>query len=83
MDNKEIKNLTNYDMRRVISRAQKDFWTIKRGSEEFYNPQLDYLEHGIYDVYKEIEISDKQLQEVIEMIIFDLKSIIENKIYNY
>lgn len=79
----EVKVLSNYDMSRVISRARKEFGFIERGTEELYNPQLDYLEHEIYNIYEEIEISDRELKEVIEMIIYDLKGIIENKVYDY
>lgn len=79
----EVKKLNNYDMHRVISRARKEFGFIARGTEDFYNPQLDYLEHAIYDIYSEININDYELQEIIEMVIYDLKSIIENKVYDY
>ena len=70
-------------MRRVISRARKDFGFIVKGTENDYNPQLDYIEHKIYEVYKEIPISDHSLQKVIEIFIYDLKGIIENKTYDY
>lgn len=79
----EKKILSNYDMSRIISRAKKEFGIIVRGTEEDYNPQLDYIEHAIYDIYTEISITDNELQEVIEMIIYDLKSLIDNKIYDY
>ena len=79
----EVKVLKEYDMKRVISRAKKEFGTIIRGHEEEYNPQLNNLEHAIYKTYKKIPISDRELQQCIEMIIYDLKSIIDNKEYDY
>ena len=83
MNDKEVKKLNNYDIKIIISRAKKEFGFIPRGEEELYNPQLDYLEHFIYDIYKEISISDNELQEVIALIIYDVKGLIENKIYDY
>ena len=79
----EVKVLKEYDMKRVISRAKKEFGIIIRGHEEEYNPQLNNLEHVIYKTYKKITISDRELQQCIEMIIYDLKSIIDNIDYNY
>lgn len=38
-------------MKRVITRARKEFGFIVRGCEEAYNPQLNNLEHAIYEVY--------------------------------
>lgn len=80
---KEVIRLKGYDMKGVISRAKKDFGSIARGTEGFYNPQLDYFEQNIYIIFCDIPISDNELKEVIEMIIYDLKGIIENKIYDY
>ena len=37
----------------------------------------------IYSIYTEIPISDRELQQVIEMVIYDVKSIVENKLYDY
>ena len=79
----EVKILKEYDMKRVISRAKKEFGIIIRGHEEEYNPQLNNLEHAIYNTYKKIPIRDRELQQCIEMIIYDLKSIIDNIDYNY
>ena len=80
---KEVIKLEEHNMSRVISRAKKDYGFIERGSEDFYNPQLDYLEHWIYEIYEEIPINDRELKEVIEMIIYDIKSIVEDKSYDY
>lgn len=79
----ETKKLKNYDMNRIISRVKKEFGTITHGTEENYNPGLDYLEHAIYQAYTEIPITDIQLKEVIEMILYDLQGLIQNKIYDY
>lgn len=70
-------------MTRVISRAKKEFGVITRGTEEEYNPGLDYLEHEIYRIYTEIPITDYELREVIEMIIYDVKGIIDQIDYDY
>lgn len=83
MNDKEVKKLINYDMKRILSRTEKDFGKIKRGEEEFYNPQLDYIEQEIYRIYSIIPISDYELQEIIPAIIYDLKGYIDNKIYDY
>lgn len=83
MNEKEVKKLVNYDLKRVISRADKEFGKIARGEEDFYNPQLDYIEHAIYEINSKIPISDYELQEVISIIIYDLKGYIENKEYDY
>lgn len=83
MNEKEVKILTNYDLKRVISRVNKEFGKIERGEEEFYNPQLNYIEHAIYEINSRVPVSDYELQEVISVIIYDLKSYIENKKYDY
>lgn len=83
MNELETKTLIYYDIKRILSRVEKEFGKIKRGTEEFYNPQLDYIEQAIYEVYKTIPISDYELQEVISAIIYDLKGYIDNKIYDY
>lgn len=80
---KEVVELTNYDMHRVIARARKEFGIIKRGTEEDYNPQLDYFEHKIYEVHTKIPISESELKEAIEIIIYDVKSILDDKCYSY
>ena len=79
----QIKILTNYDIKRIFSRVAKEFGKIERGTEEFYNPQLDYIEHAIYEINKNITISDYELQDAISVIIYDLKKYIDNKIYDY
>lgn len=83
MNNIEKKELINYDLERILSRVEKEFGSIPRGMEEIFNPQLDYIEHGIYDVYEHIPISDYDLQKVIQIIIYDLKSYIDKKQYDY
>lgn len=79
----EVKKIINYDMKRVLTRAAKEFGKIEKGTEDFYYPQLGYIEHAIYDVYEVIPISDYELQEVIPVIIYDLKSYIDKKNYDY
>ena len=79
----EVKKLNEYDMKRVISRAKKEYGSIAIGAENNYNPQLNNLEHFIYKVYTKFPINDNELEQVIEMIIYDLKAIIDNKDYDY
>ncbi len=79
----EVKELTNYDIKRIISRVEKEFGKIEKGTEEDYNPQLNYIEYGIYEVYSKIPITDYELQEAIPVIIYDLKGYIDNKKYDY
>jgi len=77
------KILTEYDMKRVIKRAEIEFGKIKKGTEKLYEPQLNNLEHALYAVYKNNKISDRELQQCIAMIIYDLKSKIDNIDYDY
>ena len=79
----EVKELTNYDLKRVISRAEKEFGKIVKGTEDDYYPQLGYIEHHIYELHNIIDISDYDLQSAISIIIYDLKGIIEDKHYDY
>ena len=79
----ETKVLTEYDMKRVLSLATKEYGKIERGEEEQYNPQIDYIEHKIYELFSKTYISDYELQEVIPMVIYDLKGYIDNKLYDY
>ena len=51
----------------------KEFCKIIRWTEDNYNPQLDYIEYDIYEVYSEISISDYELQDVICVVMYDLK----------
>ena len=92
MNDIETKKLINYDMKRILSRVEKEFGKImvmmieefiERGTEENYNPQLNYIEHAIYDLQLVIPISDYELQEIIPAVIYDLKGYIDNKIYDY
>ncbi len=83
MNDMEIKKLINYDMKRILTRVEKEFGKIERGKEDDYNPQLDYIEHAIYDLQLVIPISDYELQEIIPAVIYDLKGYIDNKIYDY
>ncbi len=83
MSEVETKILTNYDMPRLLSRIRKEYGEVVRGREEEYNPQLDYIEHEIYNVYKKIPISDYELQDAILMAIYDLKGYVDNKFYDY
>ena len=39
-------------MQRLLSRIRKEYGEVVRGCEEEYNPQLDYIEREIYNVYK-------------------------------
>lgn len=73
----------NYNMKRILSRIEKQFGKIERGTEENYNPQLDYIEQWVYDLQTVIPISDYKLQEIISAIIYDLKGYIDNKVYDY
>ncbi len=79
----EQKILVPFDLKRVISRANKEFGEITKGSEELYNPQLDMLEHYIYNIWDQYYLSDFDFKDVISMIIYDIKTIIEDKDYNY
>lgn len=83
MNDIEVKKLNYYDMKRILSRVEKDFGKIERGEEDNYNPQLDYIEHAIYDLQRIIPISDYELQEVITAVIYDLKGYVDNKKYDY
>ena len=47
----ETVKLKEYDLKRVIARARKEYGYINRGDEDLYYPQLGYMEHKIYDVY--------------------------------
>lgn len=79
----EVKKLIKYDMQRVLSRVEKEYGKIKRGTEEFYDPQLNYIEHTIYEIWEENPITDYELQDAICAVIYDLKGYVENKTYDY
>ncbi len=79
----EKKELKIYDLKRVIQRASKEFGNIIKGTEDDYNPQLDILEHNIYEIREKYKISDWQLRNVISMVIYDIKGLIEDKEYDY
>lgn len=79
----DVVKLKEYDLKRVISRARKEYGYIERGTEEDYNPQLDYMEHKIYEVHEKIPISDRSLQVALIVAIYDLKSIVDDKKYDY
>lgn len=79
----EVKKLIKYDMKRVLSRIEKEYGKIERGTEEFYNPQLDYIERAIYEIWENIPITDYEFQDVICAVIYDLKGYVDNKIYDY
>lgn len=79
----ETKKLIEYDMKRVIARAKKEFGIIVRGTEEDYNPQLNNLEHLFYIIYNELPMSNSDLQRAIEITIYDLKGVIDNIKYDY
>ena len=79
----ETKKLIRYDMKRVLTRVEKEYGKIERGTEEDYNPQLDYIEHAIYEIRMENRISDYELQDAISVIIYDLKGYVDNKTYDY
>ena len=49
----------------------KEFCKIIRWTEDNYNPY--YIEYAIYEVYSEISISDYELQDVICVVMYDLK----------
>ena len=83
MEEVKTKKLIEYDMHRILSRIEKEFGKIERGTEDNYNPQLHYIEREIFNIYQEIPISDYELQDVILMIIYDLKSYIDNINYDY
>ena len=70
-------------MKRILSTIVKEFGKIEKGTENFYNPQLDYIEQAIYDIYNNNPISDYELQDAIPIIIYDLKGYIDHKIYSY
>ena len=79
----ERKKLVRYDMKRVLSRVEKEYGKIERGTEDDYYPQLGYIEHSIYDLYDKFDISDYELQDVILACIYDLKGYVDNKVYDY
>ncbi|MBO5183117.1 MAG: hypothetical protein J6B64_01840 [Bacilli bacterium] len=79
----EVKELKNYDLDRVLSRVDKEYGKIERGCEEFYNPQLDYIEQEIYKIHNETPISDYELQIAILIIIYDLKGYVDKIKYDY
>ncbi len=79
----ETVKLKEYDLKRVIARARKEYGYINRGDEDLYYPQLGYMEHKIYDVYEEIQITDRKLQLALIISIYDLKSIVDDKEYDY
>lgn len=83
MEDIEIKKLIRYDMKRVLSRVEKEFGKIDRGTEDDYNPQLNYIECAIYAVYDKIPINDYELQEVICAVMYDLKGYVDHKKYDY
>ena len=70
-------------MQRLLSNKSLTVYTEMPGEEENYNPQLSYIEHQIYEVYKKIPISDYELQDAILMAIYDLKGYVDNIKYDY
>ena len=83
MNEVETKTLIYYDMKRVLSRVEKEYGKIEVGTEEDYNPQLRYIEEWINDLHKKIPINDYELQDTLLMAIYDLKSYVDHKIYDY
>jgi len=82
VEKKDKKVLKFYDLTRIVSRINKEYGSIE-GYEEYYNPQLDLLEHYIYEIWEEIPLKDTEIILVLQMILFDLKGAIENKEYDY
>lgn len=80
---KETKTLVNNDLKRIITRAEKDFGIIIPGEEEKYFPQLLYVEYAILFTYEMFHISDYSLERAIAIMIYDLKSYIDNIKYDY
>lgn len=79
----KTKELQRFDMSRIISRMKKEFGEIAHGTEENYYPQLGYIEHAIHNIHQEYPISDTELSEVLEIVLYDLKSKIEDIDYDY
>jgi len=79
----EKKVLIFYDLKRVLTRCDKEFGIIKKGTEDDYNPQLDILEHYIYNIYEQFSITDMSLLNIIPYVIYDLKSHIDDREYDY
>lgn len=77
------KELRSYDLKRIISRAKKEYGIIPKGTEDDYNPQLDYIEHFIYKIYESIPITDTSLRTVIEIVLYDVKTVVEKTEYDY
>lgn len=61
----------------------KEFCKIIRWTEDNYNPQLDYIEYGIYEVYSEVSVNNYEFQDVICVVMYDLKGYIDYKKYDY
>lgn len=79
----DTKVLINYDLKRGLTYAKKEFKLINKGTEEFYNPQLNNMEHYIYNEYERIPISDNSLKTVIEIIIAKVRSKINDFNYDF
>lgn len=79
----KTKIIENYDLKRIISRAKKDFGKIETGKEEAYYAYINFIERKILEINDANPISDYDLQDVISITIYDLKRYTDSVDYDF
>lgn len=75
-------NVNRYNFDSIVSKTQKEITPIRKGKEDEYAGSLNLLERKILSIYKRYHINGRQTQEIIQVVLLDIKGILDHEDYD-
>jgi len=75
-------NVNRYQFDTIIQKTKKSISCIQQGEEDFYFVYLNCLESTLLQLHKQYHINGRQTQEILQIVLFDIKSFLEKETYD-
>lgn len=76
-------NVNRYQFDNIVSKTKKSISPIQKNTEEkLYSDYLERIEGHLFHFYTHNGITGRQAKEILQVILFDIKSILDNETYD-
>lgn len=78
----ELMSVNRYQFDSIVSKTKQNITPIRRGDEEMYWEYLIQLETRLYQFHLKFGLNGRQAKEILQVVLFDIKSIIDHQEYD-
>lgn len=75
-------NVNRYQFDNIVSKTKKTLASIRRGEEDEYFDYLALIEIRLYQFHNEHGINGRQAKEILQLVLFDIKSMTDQEEYD-